>query len=729
MKTLQTRRNFIKTTGCLTIGFTLGAVSAFPDVLSPVQELPRGLRRHTSVNAWLEILPDGSLRVYTGKIEIGQGIRTAVAQVAAEELYMRMNKVQVVIADTDRTPDEGYTSGSGSIEGSAMSVRYAAAYARQKLLELAAPRLNAPIADLWISDGRIGTDKNSSDISFSEVLDGRQIEDVVRPPVQLKPRKERHIIGKPVARKDIYFMVAAQPVFVHNLRFPAMVHARVVRPPSYKAKLRSIDENVAEREFPKLLKIVRNGSFLAVLSRDEYTAIKAQEYVQQNAGWTISEPLPDIADKKLPEYLKSLPTVDETVVNKGNFAGDTAEKEWISATYFKPYIMHGAIGPSCAVGLYKEDQLFIWTHSQGVFPLRETLSGMLGMPQENIHIQGVPGAGCYGHNGADDVAAEVALLALAHPGNHIRLQWSRQEEHAWEPYGSAMILENKARLSPQGRITHWEYDLWSDTHSTRPGGNPGRLLPARYLKRPMTDDSPGFLGGGYRNAEPYYQIPNQRVHAHFFKGPLRVSALRGLGAYANLFAIECFMDELAEHAGKDPYEFRLMHLDDPRARDVVQKLREQVSAESHPEGTGIGIAFSRYKNSAAYCAVAARVAVDKDNRINLQKMWSVIDAGETINPDGLKNQTEGGMIQSASWTLKEEVTFNTEHITSRDWNSYPVFRFNEIPEVDVTIIDRPDAPPLGAGEAAQGPSAAAVVNAVYHACGKRVRRLPLKKYL
>jgi len=245
----------------------------------------------------------------------------------------------------------------------------------------------------------------------------------------------------------------------------------------------------------------------------------------------------------------------------------------------------------------------------------------------------------------------------------------------------------------------------------------------------MTDDSPGFLGGGYRNAEPYYQIPNQRVHAHFFKGPLRVSALRGLGAYANLFAIECFMDELAEHAGKDPYEFRLMHLDDPRARDVVQKLREQVSAESHPEGTGIGIAFSRYKNSAAYCAVAARVAVDKDNRINLQKMWSVIDAGETINPDGLKNQTEGGMIQSASWTLKEEVTFNTEHITSRDWNSYPVFRFNEIPEVDVTIIDRPDAPPLGAGEAAQGPSAAAVVNAVYHACGKRVRRLPLEKYL
>ncbi|WP_223129435.1 molybdopterin cofactor-binding domain-containing protein, partial [Sinomicrobium weinanense] len=566
-------------------------------------------------------------------------------------------------------------------------------------------------------------------VSFNDILGGHQIEDEVNLEVQLKPRADRKVIGKPVPRQDIYDMAAAAPVFVHNLRFPDMVHARVVRPPAYQANLKEADETALLQQFPKLLKVVRNGSFLGVISKDEYTSIRAQEFLKENTTWTVSEKLPDIKDGGLPEYLKSLPAKDETVVDKGNISKANADTSWIKASYFKPYIMHGAIGPSCAVGLYEADQLYIWTHSQGVYPLRETLSGMLNMPMENIHVKGVPGSGCYGHNGADDVTADVALLARAYPGKHVRLQWSRHDEHAWEPYGSAMILEPKARLSNSGKITHWEYDLWSDTHSTRPGGNPGRLLPAWYLDKPMTDNSDGYFGGASRNAEPYYRIPNQQVHTHFFHGPLRISALRGLGAYANIFAIESFMDELAEQAGKDPYDFRLMHLDDPRAKEVVEKLHKLTSTTSHPEGTGLGIAFSRYKNNAAYCAIAARVAVKDDNDIQLQKMWAVIDAGETINPDGLKNQTEGGMIQSASWTLKEEVTFNTQHITSRDWNSYPIFRFDEVPEVEVIIIDRPEAPPLGAGEAAQGPAAAAVANAVYHTCGKRVRRLPVNKYI
>ena len=724
----QTRRNFLKTTGCLTIGFSLAGMSAFPELLHPVQELPGGLRRHPAVNAWLEILPDGRLRVFTGKIELGQGIRTAVAQMAAEELSMSMDLIQVVIADTDRTPDEGYTAGSGSVVNSAMSVRYAAAYARQKLLELAAEYLDVPITGLWIENGRIGTANDTRGISFDTVLDGRRITDTVRPPVQLKARSDRRVIGRPVARKDIYYMATAEPVFIHNMRFPGMVHARVVRPPSYGAVLKRMEENLLKKEFPKLESVVRDGSFLGVLSEDEYTVIKAQEYLKKNAEWDQEKPIPEIENEKLPEYLLSLPATDETVENEGSDPENDTDIEWIESSYFKPYIMHGAIGPSCALGLYKEDRLFIWTHSQGVFPLREALSGLLNIPAEHIHVQGVPGSGCYGHNGADDVAADVALLARAFPGRHIRLQWSRTEEHQWEPYGSAMILRNRAILSDRGRITHWKYDLWSDTHSQRPGGSAGKLLPASYLRKPVTDNSFGFFGGGYRNAIPYYQIPNRYVKAHFFRGPLRVSALRALGAYANLFAIECFMDELAVHAAKDPYEFRLMHLNDPRAREVMQKLRNRTSTASHPEDTGIGIAFSRYKNTAAYCAVAARVAV-KDGKIQLQKMWSVIDAGETINPDGLKNQTEGGMIQSASWTLREEVTFTPEGISSTDWNSYPIFRFGDVPEVEVTIIDRPDTPPLGAGEAAQGPAAAAVANAVFHACGKRIRRLPLEKYL
>lgn len=368
----------------------------------------------------------------------------------------------------------------------------------------------------------------------------------------------------------------------------------------------------------------------------------------------------------------------------------------------------------------------MWTHSQGVYPLREALSKMLGLSAENIHVTGIPGAGCYGHNGADDVAAEAAIMAMAYPGRHIRLQWSREDEHCWEPYGSAMIMEASANLDGTGKITDWKYELWSDTHSTRPGGNAENLLPARYLETPFVSHSDGYTGGARRNSEPYYSIPNQKIDAHFFKGPLRVSALRSLGAYANIFAVECFMDELAEKAGKDPYEFRLMHQQDERAKAVISKLQEITAGEKTIEGSGMGIGFSRYKNSAAYCAVAARVEVNmREKTILVKKMWATIDAGESINIDGIKNQTEGGMIQAASWTLREQVKFNDQHVTSTDWESYPIFRFSDAPDVEVVVLNQPEEEPLGAGEAAQGPAAAAVANAVYNACGKRIRDLPI----
>jgi CO/xanthine dehydrogenase Mo-binding subunit len=341
----------------------------------------------------------------------------------------------------------------------------------------------------------------------------------------------------------------------------------------------------------------------------------------------------------------------------------------------------------------------------------------------------VPGSACYGHNGADDAAADTALLALACPGKHVRLQWMREDEHSWEPYGSAMVMEVEALLDSSGKISHWKYALWSDTHGTRPGGNPANLLPARYLEKPFKERPSGFSSGAYRNAAPYYSIPNQQVEAHFFNGPLRVSSLRSLGAYGNLFAIESFIDELAEKAGKDPYEFRLLNLEDERAKEVIRKLRSLTKGQAAPH-TGMGIAFCRYENTEAYCAVAARVAVNaKNGEVQVQKMWAAIDAGEVINPDGIKNQIEGGMIQSASWTLQEEVQFDEKHITSRHWGSYPIFRFSQVPEVEVAVLDHPAEKPFGAGEAAQGPAAAAIANAVYHACGKRVRYLPVKSFL
>lgn len=721
------RRDFLKTAGCLSIGFSFACqpLSAAPP--PPLQDsLPGPLRQQPQINAWIEVLENGRVRVLTGKLELGQGIRTAIAQVAAEELDMDVNRVEVHLAETGRTPHEGYTAGSGSIENSAMSVRYAAAAARQKLLELAAKRWNKPVDQLRLADGKI-TLKNSTDqLTVAQLLNGAQLTDEVRLPVTLKPKSAYRWVGKAVPRADIETMVRAEPVYVQDLRLPGMVHARVVRPLAYGAKLRSFDEAALKKTVPGVLKTVVNGNFVGIIATEEYEAVQAQLVAREQTQWETTRPLPN--DQNLAEYIKKLPSKSRIVKEAGEVKTlDQPAGNSLKACYFKPYHMHGSIGPSCAVALYQAEKLHVWTHSQGVYPLQEALKKMLNLPTEAVHVVGVPGSGCYGHNGADDAAADAALLAMAYPGKPVRLQWSRDDEHGWEPYGSAMQVEVEARLDAAGKITHWRYDVWTDSHSTRPGGEPGQLLAARSIEKPFAQPSSGYSGGGYRNSEPYYAIPNLKVDAHFFEGPLRVSALRSLGAYGNVFAIESFLDELAEKAGKDALEFRLLHLEDERAVAVIKKLREVTQSEKTRPGEGIGFAFARYKNVATYCAVAARVAVNtKTGAVQVIKMWAVIDAGEVINLDGIKNQTEGGMIQAASWTLKEEVQFDDQHVSSRDWASYPIFRFSDVPETEVVVINRPTEKPLGAGEAAQGPTAAALVNAIYWACGKRIRHLPVR---
>jgi nicotinate dehydrogenase subunit B len=714
------RRNFLKNTGCLAIGFSLQG--SFIDAPIPMmQELPESIKRHPNINAWLEVLANGQVRIFTGKLELGQGIGTAIAQVAAEELDLDMNNVEVVLADTLRTPNEGYTVGSGSIEQSAMAVRFAAAAARYKLLELAAQQLSVPAAQLTMQNGTISAGTGNRSITFNQLLNGKQITDKVQAPVTLKPKEKYKLVGKAIPRNELNRMVRGEQYYIQDLRFPGMVHASIVRPPAYEARLQQLDEKILQKKVPGILKTVVNGSFVGIIAQEEYQAIKAQRWLQQNSKWTDGAKLP--AGKDMIGYLKTLPMQNERVKEKGSIPAENTS--WIKAQYYKPYHMHGSIGPSCALAIYDNGHLHVWSHSQGIYPLRESLSKLLQLPTEKIDVTGVPGSGCYGHNGADDVAADVALLAMAFPGKHIRLQWTRSDEHGWEPYGSAMIMEAAATLDSDGNITGWLYDMWSDTHSIRPGGNANNMLAAQHYSTPFKEKS-GFSGGAYRNAEPYYTIVNQRVDAHFFKGPLRTSALRSLGAYANIFAIESFMDELAEKAGKDPFTFRLMHLQDERAKAVIRKVQEMIANIKLPANTGIGIAFSRYKNSASYCAVAAQVNVQPaTGAIQIHKMWSAIDSGEVINTDGVLNQTEGGMIQSASWTLMEQVKFDAQHVTSRDWVSYPIIRFNQVPEVEVTVLNQPNEKAMGAGEAAQGPAAAAIANAVYKACGKRIRHLPL----
>jgi nicotinate dehydrogenase subunit B len=720
------RRNFLKGAGCLTIGFVLFGAGPLA-ASSEGPELPGGLQDNPRINAWLEVLADGRVRVLTGKIEIGQGIRTAVAQIAAEELDMPLERVDVVLAETGRTPDERYTAGSASIEQSAMSVRYAAAAARQKLLILAAAQFKTTPSQLTLRDGAVHT-TNGRQLSFTQLLGGQQLTDEVRLPIRLKPKSEYRYVGRPVPRTDIERMVRAESYYVQDLRFPSMVHARILRPPSYEGRLASFDTKALQKAVPGVLQVVINGSFVGLLAEREYDAKLAQDFGRLHARWKPGRALP--ADKPLAEHLRSLPAVEKRTTDKGNVDA-LATDATLRASYFKPYLMHGSIGPSCAVALFDKNALHVWTHSQGVYPLRDSLAKLLNISPDNVHVKGVPGSGCYGHNGADDAAADAVLLARAVPGRHVRVQWSREDEHAWEPYGSAMLLDMAARLDPKtGRITHWQHELWSDTHSTRPAGSPEKLLAAQYLAEPLLpkpeDD---FSGGIYRNSEPYYDLPAVRVNTHYVPGPLRVSALRSLGSFGNVFALECFMEELAVKAGQDPYEFRLRHLTDERAKAVIRKVWEMVRTEKLAPGEGLGMAFARYKNKAAYCAVVAKVRVapaEDGSTIRVVKIWSAIDAGEVINPDGLKNQTEGGLIQAASWTLNEEVHFNAQQVTSRQWEQYPIFRFDEVPLVEVAILDRPTEPPLGAGEAAQGPTGAALANAVFYATGKRIRQLPIR---
>ncbi|SMG50568.1 xanthine dehydrogenase family protein molybdopterin-binding subunit [Arenibacter troitsensis] len=730
VKPLRTRRKFLKDLGYISVGFTLlGACTGVEDPIMAARvdydgKLPGSMGRANTVNAWLEILDDGSIRVLSGKVELGQGIRTAIQQVAAEELDMDLEKVQVQLAETGRTPNEGYTGASASIQNSAMSVRYAAATARQELLGLASKKLNTPIDDLLLYSGIVKSKLDNKSLTFAEILEGVQIEKEVSLPVPIKNKKEHRYVGKAIPRTDIRDMVRGQAIYIQDLRFPGMVHARVVRPPGYTSQLMSIDDTDLRNEVPGVLKTVVKGSIVAVITEREHQAIKAEKYLRNHTEWTTPIPFPEYS--KLYAHIKEVATGPETVKSAGDVTAISKEMDTLKARYTKPYIKHASMGPACGIAMFDGEVLHVWSHSQGIYPMREALSTMLNLDSEKIHITAVPGAGCFGHSTADDAAADAALLALEYPNTHVRVQWSRQDEHTWDPFGPAMIVELEAGLDENKNINSWKAEVWTDSHSTRPNEDAGTVLTARYLETPYQMKSRGYLGGGHRNADPYYSIPNMTVNAHYYYGPLRTSSLRSLGSFTNIFAVESLMDSLAEKAGQDPMEFRLKHLEDERAIAVIQKVKELTASQNIADDQGVGYAFMRYKNTDAYIAMAAKVAVDKvTGSIELIKMWAAVDVGEVINMDGITNQIEGGLIQAASWTLKEQVSFNTTEITGTDYLKYPILRFSEIPEVEIAIINRPEEDAKGVGEVPMPPTPAAIANAIYKACDKRVFDLPI----
>lgn len=719
------RRQFGQAVGALTI-----ALSLAPRGRAEGAKLPGSLDKNRMLDGWLRIDPEGTVTVFTGKVELGQGILTALEQIVADELDVAPRRIKMIPADTERTPDEGFTSGSQSIEYSGTALRYASAEARAILLKLAADRLKAPVDALMVEDGTIRAPSGGT-ITYWKLSADAQLHREATASVPLKPPETHKHIGTSKPRLDIPAKVTGGVSYVQDVRLPGMLFGRIARPPSYSAELAAFDE-ARVKSMPGVVAVVRDGRFLGVVAKREEQAIAAREALVEAATWREGPALPPPDD--INRYLKSLPSQDSVISDKGGDSAATA-RVTVEAIFTKPYIAHASIGPSCAVAQMKDGKLTVWTHAQGVFPLRRDLAKALDLDEAKIHAVHVQGSGCYGHNGADDVALDAALLARAAGGRPVKVQWMRDDEFGWEPYGAAMSVSLHAGLDDNGLIVDWAHELWSNTHSMRPGGRGGvNLIAAWHLAQPKPPAEPEGIpqpaGGGDRNAIPLYDFPRQKVTHHFIKEmPIRVSALRGLGAYANIFAIESFMDELAATAKADPIEFRLRHLKDPRARAVIETVAQKANWQAGPPGApgkGRGIGFAKYKNLSAYLAVIVDAVVDRNNgAVRVTKAVAAIDAGQAVNPNGLINQTEGGIIQATSWTIKERVGFDRQRITATDWSSYPILTFPEVPEIDVTVIDRPTEKSLGAGEAAQGPTAAAIANAVAQATGMRLRDLPL----
>ncbi|PYN91352.1 MAG: xanthine dehydrogenase family protein molybdopterin-binding subunit [Candidatus Rokuibacteriota bacterium] len=715
----SSRRQFLKSTGAVIVTF------AWPTSLGaqPARETSAA-----GVDAWLAIAADGAITLFTGKVEIGTGVSTALAQIVAEELDARVERVGVIQGDTERTPNQGYTAGSKTIQQGGPPIRQAAAEARRTLLGLAAARLGVTPEQLTVDDGVVALRGDAARrVTYAELIGGRRFERAVSAPATTKRPSEYRVVGTSVARVDIPGKVTGAPSYVHDLRLPGMLHARVVRPPAVGATVESIDES-SVRDVPGHVRVVREGNFIGVVAEREEQAIRAAQALK--VTWHESATLPDIAD--LHREIRAARTTDKTVSSRGDTtAGFASAARTVAATYEWPFQMHASMGPSCSVADVTDERATIWCSSQGVFGLRGSLAKLLNRPAERIHLVFAEGAGCYGHNGADDVAADAALLSRA-VGRPVRVQWMRHDEHAWEPKGPAMVMQARGAVDGNGRAVAWEYEVWSPTHSTRPRGDAGETLAGQLQGLPIKVP---FIGGD-RNARHGYEIDNERVVIHWLADmPLRVSALRGLGAPQNTFANESFIDELAAVAGADPVDFRLRHLRDQRAIDVVRAAASLASWQprigaaaraENPIARGRGFAYAQYENENAYVATVADVEVDRrTGAIRVRRVFVAHDCGLIVNPDGVRNQIEGNVVQTISRTLKEEVRFDRRRVTSLDWQSYPLLRFSEVPDaIEITLIDRRDQPSVGAGEPAACPVPAAIANAVFAAIGVRLRRVP-----
>jgi CO/xanthine dehydrogenase Mo-binding subunit len=691
--------------------------------------LPKGVAASPRLARWVTVAPDNTVSLRVGKVELGQGIVTALAQLAAEELDVDLPQVRMLPASTAQGPDEGVTAGSMSVADSGAAVRLVCANVRALFVEAAAARWRLDPADLAISGGVISEAVGARRTSYGDLAPFVDLDRDVDASIPVKGPDSGRVVGTDAARIDLPDKIAGRPRFIHDLALPGQLYGRVVRPPSPAARLTDVDVP-STRRLPGVVAVVRDGSFLGVVADDEAVAVRAAETLRGSARWHEQATLPDEDD--LPTFLRSGPTHTTVVDDTAPTDSDGARR--LRATYNRPFLAHASMAPSCGVAQWDDagTTVSVWSHSQGIHGLHRAIAMALDLDERRVAVCHVEGAGCYGHNAADDAAFDAVLLARAVPGRPVHVQWSRHDELTWSPFGSAMSVDVAADIDADGTVHAWSYDVWSQGHTARPGyeGTPG-LLAGAHLDRPIDlpppADPPVAAGGGTaRNAIPIYQFPARRIHAHrALRAPLRSSALRSLGSFMNVFAIESFMDELALAVDQDPLDYRRRHLTDERGRAVLDAAAELGgwASRGSRDGVGLGIGFARYKQRGAYCAVVAEV--EAVHEVRVRRLAIAVDVGRVVNPDGVRNQIEGGAIQATSWTTTERVRFDRTRVISGDWETYPILRFSEAPRVDVRLVSRPDLPSVGAGEAAQGPTAAAIANAVAGAIGVRVRNLPL----
>lgn len=689
------------------------------------------LQSYLLVADWITVR-DGRLLIHTGKVDIGQRISTALIQIAHEELTISWDLIDIAPVRTGHAPNEGITSGSNSVEQSGHAIRCAAITLRQRLIARAVADKGGDVTDWYASDGilkRRGTDHHINLLDLiPEIAPDTSVDfDCVSEP------RATAALPRPKMR-GLTDMVRGTHQYIHDVERPGMLHARIIRPPHARAALNDIDVKIVNRIKASGFSIIRDGCFLAVAGPQEWAVTKAAITLASACEWTAHDGLPE---GDVFTHLTAANAQRFLVLNASpteNPIPDPDPDPEYSARFERPYQMHGSLAPSAALAHWTDGLLTVNSHSQGIYPLRDSIADSLGLAPTQIDITHVPGSGCYGHSGADDAAFEACLIAIALPDKPILLKWTRADEHAWEPYASAMAIDVTAHLE-DGKITAYSADVFSDTHRGRPRFGPNQAGPSRLLSNHFRSEPIGPIAaqptlgrhaGMHRNLDPVYTFPKTRLVKNLVSGlPHRTSAMRCLGAAANIFALESFMDELAHRHAVSPIAFRQSYLDDPRALAVLAELDRQINTQSNQaSGCGRGVAYAQYKNQMARVGVWVDLAVNDRAEIQLKNAIIVADAGRVVDADGLSAQLEGGFIQAASWTLFEQVKWDRDGIRSCDWDSYPVIRFDNIPNIEVTLLDKPDMPSVGAGEASPGPTIAAIANAVFDATGLRLRRMP-----